>query len=86
MYTYPRSNGGIPLATIVTGARPGYWWPTFQTTQVLPVQTIVKPEVIVIRPGPAGHDSAKAATDYGYVPGCRAIANGYHCDIAENAR
>jgi len=40
-----------------------------------------EPEVIVIREDSQGRmATAEAPADFSYVKGCRAIANGYHCD------
>lgn len=47
------------------------------------------PEVIVL--GTQPHGTSEPAVrqplpDYGYVPGCRAIPNGYHCDLTAGSR
>jgi hypothetical protein len=64
----------------------GYDWPNYgygygyQPTQVAPSQ----PQVIVIRSDGDGRitTTVPAADDYGYITGCHAIPNGYHCDTA----
>ena len=45
-----------------------------------------QPQVIVIHPDNRGPTVAEAAPDYGYIPGCQAIPNGYHCDPGGSAR
>jgi hypothetical protein len=64
----------------------GYDWPyngngyeSVQQAQDAPSE----PQVVVIRTDGNGRmTSAEAAPDYGYVQGCHAIPNGYHCDPA----
>jgi hypothetical protein len=70
----------------------GYDWPNtgyeygyqpVQQAQDAPSQ----PQVIVIRSDGNGRMTAAEATpDYGYVQGCHAIPNGYHCDTATQTR
>jgi hypothetical protein len=46
------------------------------------------PNVIVVERAPmagAGPSGAEPLPDYGYVPGCRAIPNGYACDTRQQA-
>jgi hypothetical protein len=61
----------------------GDWWPggyayqPDQQAQEPPVQ----PQIIVIRSGDNGRmQTTEAVPDYGYIEGCRAISNGYHCN------
>jgi hypothetical protein len=66
-----------------------YWsWP--DTGQVVtyapPPEEPVQPEVIVLQSDSNGPKVAEAAPDYGYVAGCHAIPNGYHCDAGSTAR
>jgi hypothetical protein len=61
----------------------GDWWPGGYSYQ--PVQQAqdppVQPQVVVIRSDGNGRmQTAEAAPDYGYIEGCHAIPNGYHCD------
>ena len=42
-----------------------------------------KPIVIVLS-NPPEHTVPESPRDYSYVSGCRAIPNGYHCDIPGN--
>jgi hypothetical protein len=61
----------------------GDWWPGEYAYQ--PVQQAqdppLQPQVIVIRSDGNGRmQTAEAAPDYGYIEGCHAIPNGYHCD------
>ena len=59
---------------------PGSVWPYLGATEPA-TATPVAPEVVVVGGAPqAGGVPAPAAMDFGYVPGCRAIPNGYHCD------
>jgi hypothetical protein len=46
------------------------------------------PQVIVIHSDGEGRTTTlpKPTPDYSYVKGCRAIANGYHCDVVGEAR
>jgi hypothetical protein len=64
---------------------PDGWWPG-NAYQLAPEQQTPpsQPQVIVIGADNKG-DVAAANTvpDYSYVPGCHAIANGYHCDLAD---
>lgn len=70
------------------GAWPGDWWPAYayqpaQQTEAPPSQ----PEIVVIQGnGPEHMTKAETIPDYSYVPGCRAIANGYHCDAPAETR
>lgn len=80
-YAGRRFLGGIPFYPYVVGAWP-YAWTGYADMPVVQVQTIIKPEVIVIRPNPGGGVESKAVTNYSYVAGCHAIANGYHCDTS----
>ena len=43
------------------------------------------PPVIVMSGLPNGVQAPEPPPDYGYVAGCRAIPNGYHCDTPHNA-
>jgi hypothetical protein len=46
-----------------------------------------QPQVIVIRSDSNGRmTTSEAAPDYGYIQGCHAITNGYHCDTATQTR
>jgi len=55
----------------------GYAYQPVQQAQEPPVQ----PQVIVIRSDGDGRmHTAETAPDYGYIEGCHAIPNGYHCD------
>jgi hypothetical protein len=61
----------------------GYGYQSVQQAQDAPPQ----PQVVVIRSDGNGRmTTAEAAPDYGYVQGCHAIPNGYHCDPATQAR
>jgi hypothetical protein len=61
----------------------GYGYQSVQQAQDAPPQ----PQVVVIRSDDNGRmTTAEAAPDYGYVQGCHAIPNGYHCDPATQAR
>lgn len=46
----------------------------------------VQPEIIVIQRDNKDPKVAEATPDYGYVAGCHAIPNGYHCDTNSSAR
>jgi hypothetical protein len=66
---------------------PGRSWPSGPYTSAdVPAfqdETPVSPEVIVLTSSPpfgAPPAMPPAQMDFGYVPGCRAIPNGYHCD------
>jgi hypothetical protein len=70
----------------------GYWWwpnvgqgVTYSPTPGAPVEQ-VQPEVIVIQSDNKEPKVAEATPDYGYVAGCHAIANGYHCDTSGSVR
>ena len=80
-YAGRRFQPGVPIGAYVTGAWP-YAWTGFADMPAVRVPTIIKPEVIVIRPDPAGGVAVKTVTRYSYVAGCHAIANGYHCDTS----
>jgi hypothetical protein len=55
----------------------GYGYPSVQQAQDAPPQ----PQVVLIRSDGNGRmTTAEAGLDYGYVQGCHAIPNGYHCD------
>jgi hypothetical protein len=61
----------------------GYGYQSVQQAQDPPTQ----PQVVVIRSDGNGRmTTAEAAPDYGYVQGCHAIPNGYHCDPATQTR
>jgi hypothetical protein len=79
---------------------PGWWggwgwgsdWPDngyeygYQPVQQAP-DPPSQPQVIVIRADGNGRmTTAEAAPDYGYVQGCHAILNGYHCDTPTQTR
>ena len=74
-----QSRYGVPGAGRPYGLYIGATVPAFQD------ETPVHPQVIVLsnspQPGPA---APQAQMDFGYVPGCRAIPNGYHCDPARH--
>jgi hypothetical protein len=67
---------------------PDGWWPenAYQPAQVQEPPPS-HPQVIVIS---GDHKERLAAADtmpdYSYVPGCHAIANGYHCEVSDSAR
>jgi hypothetical protein len=68
----------------------GGWWPDgggyYQTVAPPPSQP-VQPQVIVIHTDGSGTMKTTEATpDVSYVAGCRAIANGYHCDTSGATR
>lgn len=69
---------GFPIGIAPFYADPGF------ATQVVQAPAVeaapAQPQVIVINTDRAGHTVAEVAPDFSYVPGCRAIANGYHCD------
>jgi hypothetical protein len=85
-----RFNRRIPV-------RNGFWplsiWPDGVLTSqydVPPVQEVPQatPEVIIVGgtvggtgPAPSDDPASRTPPDYSYVPGCRAIPNGYHCDL-----
>ena len=64
-----------------------YWWPDWwpgdsQIAEYLPApEPPSEPQVIIIHANNSGAPMADAAPDYGYIPGCHAIPNGYHCDV-----
>jgi hypothetical protein len=61
----------------------GYAYQPIQQAQEAPLE----PQVIVIHDeSPGRMITAEATPDYSYVQGCRAIANGYHCDIPTATR
>jgi hypothetical protein len=56
---------------------PGYAYQPAQPTEAPPSQ----PQIVVIQGDGTEHMTrAETTPDYSYVPGCHAIANGYHCD------
>jgi len=69
-----------------------YWWPDWwpggsQIEEYSPApEPPSQPQVIVIHADNIAPSVAEAAPDDGYVPGCHAIPNGYHCDIGGSAR
>jgi hypothetical protein len=71
----------------LAGIWPYPWWPTDTTpAQVGTAGAPSEPQVIVISgsnyaPGRIAPPPGDPP-DYGYVPGCHAIPNGYHCDAA----
>ncbi len=82
--TLPVWWGGIWLGY------PGDWWSgnDYQPAQLSETPP-PQPQVIVINadanPRLAGTDTI-TMPDYGYVQGCHAIANGYHCDLPDATR
>jgi hypothetical protein len=59
-----------------TGGYYGYAYPPVQPPPP-------EPQVVVIREDGQGRmTTAEAPADFSYVKGCRAIANGYHCDTS----
>jgi hypothetical protein len=70
----------------------GYDWPDngyeygYQPAQQA-LDAPSQPQVIVIRSDSNGRmTTSEAAPDYGYIQGCHAITNGYHCDTATQTR
>ena len=75
------AQNGIPIG----GIWPGFWWP--DATQAVAAPTIdataqpqLQPQVIIMQSDKAAHTASEPAPDFGYIPGCHAIPNGYHCD------
>lgn len=67
------------------GVRPS--WPYGAFVPAIQDQTPVSPEVIILTNAPRvglPPPTSPAAMDFGYIPGCRAIPNGYHCDPARH--
>jgi hypothetical protein len=68
-----------------------YWWPDswpMDTTPVAVGQSPSDPTVIVISgvPNlPPVQTAPQTPADYSYVPGCRPVPNGYHCDVHSSA-
>jgi hypothetical protein len=64
-----------------------YWWFLGSTPfDASPVESGVAPDPYIIVISGQPHDPSGTTTsaklpDYGYVSGCYAIPNGYHCDI-----
>ena len=76
-------TGGVVGAGATTGPIMDTATQSVQQAQDAPPQ----PQVVVIRSDGNGRmTTAEAAPDYGYVQGCHAIPNGYHCDPATQAR
>jgi hypothetical protein len=70
-----------------SGATGGWGWPSewgsggYYGYANPPQQQPSEPQVIVIHDDTQGRmTTAEAPADFSYVKGCRAIANGYHCD------
>jgi hypothetical protein len=70
----------------VAGFWPYSWWPTDTTPAQYAPAVPSEPQVIVIadshytQPRVVPSSSPGDPPDYGYVAGCHAIPNGYHCD------
>jgi hypothetical protein len=74
-----------------SGIWPGNWSPGSGYGYQPAPQTKTTPEtpqVIVIHADGEGRTTTlpEPTPDYSYVKGCRAIANGYHCDVVREAR
>jgi hypothetical protein len=68
-----------------SGIWPGFGWPDTQYVEVPTTtdgasQTQLQPHIVVVQSDTAAHTASEPPPDFGYVPGCRAIPNGYHCD------
>jgi hypothetical protein len=79
-------QNGFPAWADGWGWPIGDWWPGgygYQPDQPAP-EPRVQPQVIVIRADGDGHmqTTQAAAPDYGYIEGCHAIPNGYHCNTS----
>jgi hypothetical protein len=81
-------------AQLQNGPRITIWpyWSFVGTTPIdtPPIQSELAPiPPVIVMPGlPNGvpePQAPEAPLDYGYVEGCRAIPNGYHCDTPHNA-
>ena len=73
------AQNGIPIG----GIWPGFGWP--DATQAVAAPAIdataqPQPEVIIMHSDTAAHTASEPPPDFGYIPGCHAIPNGYHCD------
>ena len=69
----------------VSGIWPDFWWPDTPVMQVpAPTdgasQTPLQPQIVVVQSDAAAHTAPEPPPDFGYIAGCRAIPNGYHCD------
>jgi hypothetical protein len=68
----------------IGGIWPGFWWPNTQVIQV-PVEETAQPQpqpqIIVLHSDRAANPP-DPPPDFGYVAGCHAIPNGYHCDAS----
>lgn len=64
------------------------WWPdvTEVVTYASPPEEPVQPQIVIIQRDKTESKLAEAPPDYGYVAGCHAIPNGYHCDAADAVR
>jgi hypothetical protein len=86
-----RLRRGQAFAPIVVLYGGDWWWPdvgqgvTYAPPPEAPVEP-VQPEVIVIQSDNQQPKVAEATPDYGYVGGCHAIPNGYHCDTNSAVR
>jgi hypothetical protein len=74
---------GFPIG----GIWPGFWWPNTQVVEVPAAveetaQPQMQPQIIIIRSDTAAHTVPEPPPDFGYVSGCHAIPNGYHCDTS----
>ena len=81
-WSYGRSRYGRSQYGMSNGAWP--YGPYIGATEsMVPDGAPVQPQVVVLtnapQPAPAPA-TAPVPMDLGYVPGCRAIPNGYHCD------
>lgn len=91
-YGHSRGKPGIDFGRINRGGQrrdelrngvPIVGWPYLPAFEEIPVggsDVPAQPQVIVVSGGPGGSPPHAAANDYGFVAGCRAIPNGYHCE------
>jgi hypothetical protein len=71
--------------SLIGGIWPGFWWPDATQAVAAPAidataQQQLQPEVIIMHSDTAAHTASEPAPDFGYIPGCHVIPNGYHCD------
>lgn len=68
---------------------PGWAWTDAPSVDAAaPQLEVTGPHVIIVgqsSPAPTDRIASAPPLDYSYVPGCRPIPNGYHCDFPQSA-
>ena len=80
-FRFRREQAFAPTGVLFGG---DWWWPDMGQAEAYapPPDAPVQPEVIFIQSDNKQPRVAEATPDYGYIAGCHAIPNGYHCDTS----